>query len=266
MSNKKLQSILKDAMEEEIAASEVDLWEAVKTNLAVGTHQQGDVMNIQKSRRYPRFAAAIALAALVAAFLLATPQGRTFAQTVLSLFTPADSTTFPLENPPGPVAETEENAPTALPPSPLISVTEAEAQVGFEIAELPVVPAGFEYIGVRLYGRFVSVEFNALGGGGHLAVMQSREGYNESEWNNVPVGEIVPVKIGGMDGEFVQGMFVVYPGDASATWNSDAAVLRLRWVNNGVWYEIAKFGDVQGTEYLDREEMIRLAESLVISP
>ena len=263
MSNKKLQSVLQEAMEEEIHASEVDLWESVKTDLAAGTHQQGEVMNTQKSRQYPRFAAAIVVAALVVVFLLATPQGRTFAQTVISLFTPADSTTFPVESSvPGP----EENAPTALPPSPLISVAEAEAQVGFDIAELADVPEGFAYLGVRLYGNTVSIEYDARDGGGHLAVMQSKEGYYESEWDNVPVGEIVPVQIGEADGEFVQGMFVVFAGDSNATWHPDAPLLRLRWFENGTWFEISKHGDVHEIEYLDREAMIRLAASLVTRP
>jgi len=57
-------------------------------------------------------------------------------------------------------------------------------------------------------------------------------------------------------------MFVVYPNETSATWNPDAPVLRLRWVKDGIWFEMAKFGDVVPIEYLDQAGLIELAESL----
>ena len=51
---------------------------------------------------------------------------------------------------------------------------------------------------------------------------------------------IIPVEIGGLVGAYVQGIFVVYPGETSATWNADAPVLRLRWWDDGTWFEITK--------------------------
>jgi len=51
-----------------------------------------------------------------------------------------------------------------------------------------------------------------------------------------------------------------------AKWNPDAPIFRLRWVEDGIWFEMTKFGDVEAIEYLDQAGMIALAESLVYSP
>lgn len=270
MSDKKIQSILKDVMESEIPSAQIDLWLAVRADLAAGQslkNPQGDRMN--RKKYIPRLALALSLALLLVFF--ATPRGRTFAEGLLALFTPAESTAFPLEDSQVPPMEPDEVSPTMEPPSPILSIADAEAQAGFSIAVFPEVPAGFEFLGVRLYGNNASLEYQAQGGGGHLALMQSREGYYQADggsvpWDSVPAEAVVLVKIGDLDGEFARGMFVVYPEQTEATWNPDAPVMRLRWADGGVWYELTKHGDVQPIEYLDMEAMIELAEGLVIQP
>jgi hypothetical protein len=69
-----------------------------------------------------------------------------------------------------------------------------------------------------------------------------------------------------LDGEFARGTFVVYAGQTSATWNPNAHILRLRWVKDGIWFEMTKFGDAKAIEYLDQAGLIELAESLAIKP
>jgi hypothetical protein len=266
MSNKKIQSILKDVLEEEIPSSQVNLWPAVKADLVAGKHQQhqqGDKMNTIKPRRIPRVAFAITLVLALLVVFIATPQGRSFAQSVLELFTRVESTTFPVKDSQIVSGEPNETSPTALPPAPLISVAEAEAQVGFNVAEFPDIPEGFDYLGARLYGNNVSIDYMTKGYG-HLIIMQSQEGFYQSDWDNVPADAIVPVKIGELDGEFVQGTFVRYPGETIATWNPDASFTRMRWVDNGIWFEITLHGDAH--EYLDLAGLIKLAESLTIQP
>jgi hypothetical protein len=260
MDKKQIQSILQDALEEKIPSSEVNLWRAVKSNLVAGTtKQQGANMNTIKPRGMSRLAyASLAIIALLT-LAFATPQGRAFAQSVIQLFTRAQSESFPVEEP---VTQTDASAPTAMPPSPLISVAEAEALAGFDLAELPSVPQGFEYLGARLYGNSVSIEYAVPGRGGNLILMQSKDGFLQSEWDQVPADAIVPVKVGGVDAEYAQGTFVVMAGETSATWNSDAPIFRLRWVKDGVWFELTKYGDVVPIEYLDMDGLIELAESL----
>jgi len=272
MDKKNIQSILRDALEEEIPSEEIKLWPAVKADLVAGKSillQQGETMN----RTRPRYLSKATLIALLAVVLLTiaflTPQGRAFAQNIIQFFTRTESASFELEPsqiPENPEEEPDPTAPTAAPPAPLISVAEAEAKAGFDAAELPNVPKGFNYLGARSYGDVISIEYQAQGSGGSLIIMQSSDGFYQSEWDRVPVDASVPVKIGELDGEFVQGTFVVYAGETSAKWNPDAPILRLRWVKDGIWLELTKFGDVESIEYLDQAGMIALAESLVYIP
>jgi RNA polymerase sigma factor (sigma-70 family) len=241
----------------------------LKASLVAGERQlfqQGEKMNTKRLSRIPRlaFAGLVIVALLAVAF--ATPQGRALAQDVLKFFKPAESTTFPLRPPQMVTNEPDSSVSTAEPPAPLISVAEAETQVGFDVAELPFVPDGFNYLGARLYGNAVTIEYETQGHGGHLIIQQSQEGLIQSEWDRVPAHAIIPVEIGELDGEFIRGTFVVYAGETSATWEPDAPILRLRWVKDGVWFEMAKFGDVQAIEYLDQARLIELAESLAVKP
>jgi hypothetical protein len=217
---------------------------------------------VNKSRLYPilRLAFALSATAALLAFVLVSPWGRTLAQSAWRFFVGTERVAFPLQ--PSQMTTPDPSAPTAQPPAPLVSIAEAERQAGFDVAELPFVPDGFNYLGARVYDGSVTVEYEAHGGGGSLVIRQSPDGFAQSEWDKVPEQAIVPVKIGELDGEFAQGMFVVYAGDTDATWNPDAPVMRMRWVEDGIWFEMTKFGDVEAIEYLDRAFLTELAAGL----
>jgi hypothetical protein len=151
------------------------------------------------------------------------------------------------------------SAATAQPAAPLISLAEAERQVDFKVAELPFVPDGLIYRGARVVSDAVSIEYEAEGGGGSLVIRQSPDGFVQSPWDEVPDRAIAPVKIGDLDGELAQGTFVVGPGDTSATWNPDVPIVRLRWVEDGISFEMTKSGDVEAMAYLDQARLIELA-------
>ncbi len=269
MKDKKIRSIVQDVLEEEIPASQVELWPAVKASLVAGKNQQfqqGDKMDTKKQSRMSRLALVGSVIVALLAVTFATPQGRALAQDILQFFTRTEETTFPLQPSQIVTDEPDSAAPTAASPAPLISVAEAEAQVGFDVVKLPIAPDGFNYLGARLYDDAVSVEYEAQGGGGHLIIMQSQQGFNQSDWDKVPANAIALVKIGELDGEFTQGTFVVHAGETTATWNPDAPILRLRWVKDGIWFEMTKFGDVQAIEHLDQAGLVELAKSLTGEP
>jgi hypothetical protein len=117
-----------------------------------------------------------------------------------------------------------------------------------------------------LYGDAVSIEYQTQGYDGHLIIKQSQQGFVQSDWDKVPAKAVVPVKIGELDGEFTHGTFVVYAGETAGTWNPDASILRLRWVQDGVWFEMTKYGNAEAIAYLDQAGLIELAESLAIKP
>ena len=95
MDKKNIQSILRDALEEEIPSEEIKLWPAVKADLVAG-QQQGEKMNLAKLSLLSKatIAALVIIALLTAVFL--TPPGRVFAQTFFQFFTRTESKERPL--------------------------------------------------------------------------------------------------------------------------------------------------------------------------
>lgn len=266
MDRKNIQSILKDAVEHEVPASTIDLLPNVKERLVAGNNQQGEKMNSIHSRRMSRVAlASLAVLALLAMAFI-TPQGRAFAQSVLQFFRRSESNVLPL--PPELIALTPaDGEPTAMPPSPMMSVEEAERLAGFDAQELPGVPDGFEYLGAMASSGWINIQYEVPGGGGALVITQSPNGFIQSEWDQAPVEAISQVVVGDVEGELVQGLYVVYPNDPSAAhWNSDAPVLRLRWVKDGIYFEMAKFGGVEAISYLDQDALIALAATVSNEP
>ena len=268
MHQKRIQSALQDALEEKIPASKIDLWPAIKDQLAVGNPipLQGDKMNNTRTQRIPRYAFALMiLIALLSIFLL-TPQGKIFAQSVIQLFTQADNLPLNPQDVPQAANDTGSSPPTALPPAPLVSVSDAEVQIGFSVAALPYAPEGLSFLGARVYNNQVNLEYETANQAGHLIIAQSRGEFNQSEWDFVPPEAVSPVTINGSEGEFVVGTFVLYPGAKQGTWNPDADMLRLRWEKDGILYEITKYGDDESIRYLDQPAMIKIAEDLDFNP
>ena len=97
MDNKELKSILQDALEDQMPASQVNLLPAVQARLVARNKsilQQGE--NMKKILTRKLAFSAIAIVALLTVALI-TPQGRAFAQSVLHLFTRAESDILPLQ-------------------------------------------------------------------------------------------------------------------------------------------------------------------------
>jgi hypothetical protein len=115
-------------------------------------------------------------------------------------------------------------------------------------------------------GDGISIQYQAQGNGGQLIINESNNGFMESDWDRAPAEFITPVKVGGLDAEVVQGAYVVYPGATNAQWNPEAPIIRLRWIEDGIWFEMAKFGGVESISYLDQQGMIALAESMLYEP
>jgi hypothetical protein len=58
----------------------------------------------------------------------------------------------------------------------------------------------------------------------------------------------------------------VYAGEKTARWNPGASILRMRWVEDDVWFEITKSGSAEEIGYLDQAGLVDLAERLVTQP
>lgn len=268
MQQKRIQSALQDALEEKVPGSKIDLWPAIKDQLAVGKHLplQGEKMNTTRTQRIPRYAFALMILVALLSIYLLTPQGKIFAQSVIQFFTQADNPPLNPQDVPQAANGTGSSLPTALPPAPLVSVSEAEVQIGFSVAELPYSPEGLSFLGARVYNSQVNLEYETATKGGHLIIQQSRGEFNQSDWDFVPPEAVTPVTINGYSGELVAGTFVLYPGAQQGSWNPDADMLRLRWEKEGILYQITKYGDDESIRYLDQTALIKIAEDLDFKP
>jgi hypothetical protein len=261
MNDNQVKALLQNMLEDEVPAEQIQLWPEVRASLVAGRK----FIRKQGVEMYKPIIRKMALAVLAALVLVsggfATPQGRAVAQGLLELFRRADGRSMIVPAWQTASPEAVEGAPTAQPPAPLTSIAEAEAVAGFKAAEFSSAPAGLQFLGARLYGNAISLEYGAPEGGS-LILMQSREGFLESDWNRVPSADIVPVRIGDVEGEFTQGTFVLLPGATSATWNSDAPILRLRWQKGGIWYEMTWFAQGGAMGSLDQTALTSLAQGL----
>ncbi len=288
MDNQKLQSALRDALEAEIPSGEVHLWPRVEASLIAGKTQPGEKMNRTKPRLV--FAALTVMALL--AMALATPQGRAFAQRMFHFFAATDEKSFPLPTEmvqPAPATPTP--PPTRLLPlepaqisQPTQSVTpdatcsapdsraghfcqvkSAEAQAGFDAREFPYDPKGMKFSSAAFVPETgeIGMEFVVITGGGYLYL---RQGIGESsligEWDKVPEDAIEQVAVNGQYAELVLGVYSVYPNATQAVWEP-GGLLRLRWQEGDRWFSLEKVGDPYPIEWITKDEIIKLAESLV---
>ncbi len=105
--------------------------------------------------------------------------------------------------------------------------------------------------------------YNAVGGGSGLSITQAKGEIDSVIWEQVPSEAVVEkVKVGAFDGEYVQGMFVVKAGATSAVWEPSAPMRRLRWREGETMFELALMGHVHAVEWLERDTLIALAESM----
>lgn len=294
MKKDNLTSIMKDLAEIAAPSTEIDLWPAIKDSINQGNwHKTKGDLIVNKTIALPKvlLRAAVALLILLAIFgiLLATPQGRAFANTIIKLFTTAERLSFPVPTNQSSTPSTNpqtyllELVPVELTSSPAAtlgasdqgcegaaaltykcSIESAEASVGFDAWEFPADPQGVTFSSVQAFAaqNEIMITYDVIGGGGYILFTQGMGDPPDNLWSEVPAEAVESVAVGDLPGEFVKGRFTS-DGSGVATWNSDAASWRLRWKEGKRWFSIEKAGDPYRIEYLGMKEMIDLATSLV---
>ncbi len=286
MDNKKIQSILQDALEGKIPSSQVELWPTVKASLVAGKHpliQQGEKMNTTKPRRM----AGVAFAGLVIVVLLAlafiTPQGRAFAQSILQFFVRSESDAIPIptEEPVTWVDLTPGVPPatmTRLPAmaifandcgdfgSPTCSVEQIRDKVNFTIKELGNIPEGLYFSGATGGPEMVMISYDSADQSwGLLITEQPWAGKPAQGTSEVGSSAVVEkVQIGNLTGEYYRGSFAMNGGDSVAIWDPNFASETLRWVDNGISYTLQHFFGSQTP--FGKEGFVTLAESMTTQP
>lgn len=215
--------------------------------------------------RLPRPALALSLvtALVVVGFVLATPQGRAWAQTVLQFFarSESDSRQISSEEATAPLAFQDDCGSMAY---PRCSVAQVRAMAGFPIRELGSAPEGMSFVGAS--GAPERVMLLYRGERGSITLAQSPSASDApDEW---PVGagaDVEPVTVHGSAGEYVQGTWggAGLPEDALVTWDESPATQTLRWQEGGIRYTISFSASKTGSgPIFGRDDLVGFAESL----
>jgi hypothetical protein len=145
-------------------------------------------------------------------------------------------------------------------------VQAAEAQAGFDLKEFVFDPKGtkFSKVTFNSKNKQATMEFLVTTGGGYLYLRQGVKEYIPASdpWSTVPSGAVEQVSVNGNYAEIASGTYVVYPDATEAIWEPGGQ-LSLVWREGNRWFVLEKFGDPYPIEWITREEMVRLAESLV---
>jgi hypothetical protein len=215
-----------------------------------------------KSRSNQRVRLALAMIALfLLAGLLISPQGRAWAQDFLQFFIRTESDQLPLQ----PWQLTPYPTPTIS--ATMLSIANAEEQIGFDAREFIASPAELTLQGARVEGEVIYIDYVKAENTCRLTLAQTLNGeYPDANlWSRFAAGDIQTVKIGEFDGELFH--------DSSST----PPVVRLLWeqpddgfpppslMGSSDWrpgilsLELIESCVPGSMEYLDDDSLIRLA-------
>ena len=271
MDRKKIQSVLQAALEQEIPASQIKLWSAVKASVEAGKHslfQQGEKMNTAAPRRVPRAALVTMMATVIVAFAFITPAGRAFAQTILRFFTRTESDSFYM--PPSDLTfedTTPFHAECGTSIHPTCSVEQVRSKVGFEVKELGNLPEGMYFEGATGGPDFIELAYlhkdrDRLGG--ELSVIVEATGRPSAIGTGItaPSAYVEQVQIGNLPGEYYTGI-LFQDEQGNVTWQPDDPTSTLRWEDGGSTYTLFYYSR---RNPLSKEDLVRLAESMTTEP
>jgi hypothetical protein len=255
----------------------------------VDGEQQAILINV----RWKIALAIVAIAALTVLFV--TPQGHAFAQRIFLFFTVTEEKSFPIPTEQVySIPSTESPVPSyILPLQPVEASTEpakspelldqsctspesksgyfcqikaVEARAGFDAKEFLYDPRGMKFsaaVFVPVTGE-IRTEFVVITGGGYLYLRQGETDFpiQTDTWGKVPSDAVEQVLVNGQYAEIASGTFVVYPNATSAVWEPGGQ-LSLAWRDGNRWFTLEKLGDPYPIEWITKDELIKLAESLI---
>ena len=235
--------------------------------------------------RHQRILTALSLTALsVIAFIVLTPQGRAFAQTIFEFFTRTDQESFPLSDEevdmfyapiPAYALSLVEVTPASPTPNHCLNsedvgayeceIQRVELQLGYDIKEFSVEPPGWFFRQAISSQDYAVITYQT--GGGYLDLRQGIENFPpDSDWEKVPTSAVQPVKIDDYYGEYVNGSFSLKNGASELTWDTTGSDQRIRWREGERWFEILALSGPGTSGYLDRQALIILASNMVYQP
>jgi hypothetical protein len=145
-------------------------------------------------------------------------------------------------------------------------VEQIRKMVKFTVKELGAIPEPLHFIGATGGPDQVTLLYDTQDHSGFIVLTQEpwTGSAAQKNWINIgPNAVVETVQIGSLSGEYVKGSFGYRSGETQATWNDNAGMQNLRWVDNGVFMTIERAGpDGQ----FDRDGLVAIAESLTTGP
>ena len=266
MKNDNLKTILTELAEQTAPTSEINLWPALQDQLVTSEWKLEKGKKIMKTPFAQKMffrRAILALLAIAIAFaiLLATPQGRAWAQSILRFFTRAESDALPVQ--PFQLTPIPTLAPENTPEGPFpLTVDKAQALAGFQIL-LPADTKGHNFYGAEYDPARAAVSINFsdpdIGFGNGLLITEQ---LLASPQDIIPlqgvVGASAPVEtvqIGDLSGEYVMGVWNLT--DNGPVWVAEPSLQTLRWKTDKMFLEIVYMGTK-----LSKADLIAIAESM----
>jgi hypothetical protein len=121
--------------------------------------------------------------------------------------------------------------------------SQAAAAAGFTPWEFIDPPLGFEFIRTDYRPGQVLLWYGQEAA--QVWVLQSDRaltGTDEEVWSVAPENAIQAVAVGIQPAEYVHGQFLPSTDGASAVWDGNAGVERLRWQTDGFWFQVTAMG------------------------
>lgn len=270
MKDRKLQYVLKDALEREIPSSQIRLWPAIKADLAARKYSllpPGEKMKKTKlPRLWQRAVFATVLTAFLFAFVLITPQGRALAQSIAQFFTRTESDTFYMEPSDLTFEDTTPfHAECGIAIFPTCSVEKIRSMVDFEVKEIGAIPESIYYVGATGGPDFVELKYGYEDRrDGNLSVIVEAVGRPSPIGTGIAAksADIQAVQIGDLWGEFYTGA-LFQDDEGNVTWQPNNPTMTLRWEEGGSTYTLFYYST---TIPLTKEKLITLAASMTTAP
>jgi hypothetical protein len=154
-----------------------------------------------------------------------------------------------------------------------LTIGEAETLAGFKMDMPSTAPQGFDLIGATYdeLREAIILHYTTKSGGLVLRISQQQL---DSDYQAIdPEAVVEMVSIGPYTGEFVSGGWMIpevelgadatqSPDALQAVWDANVKLQTLRWSDGEYLYEIILAGDSKQPGYLDRDDLISLANRM----
>jgi hypothetical protein len=284
MNEKNVRLMLEKMLAEYIPPASINLWPAIEGNLVNKNRVIRNSVTINwlnadsisfKKRRWAAIMGLLTI--LLGIFMVATPQGKAFAQSVLNFFRKSEQNVREIPGANSDLVASEPQAPILAPSTagktsacgslinPTCSLEKVKGKIGFPILAPAITPKGSRFSGAFPLADGVLLKYE-----GEMGIILLAETIanpqNMDLWEVGRDASIEYVTVSQQPAEYVQGAWagLGLKNQGVIPWDRNVPTGVLRWLNDGILFTLVNFpmATAQGPAGLDMAEYIAFAESL----